>query len=153
MAQEDTGLNKISKRNWPEKEERNMFINRSIPIDGIYAVDDIEDEINMLSLSFCESAGDHKTVIIEISTRATIGQFQSNIVRPSTRHLTTKQPVTMDSYNVIVEEQFKRHRIVKRLEALPRSAKHRHRIGFHAEPKCRKLLKPNMEFSPTIQYW
>ena len=26
-------------------------------------------------------------------------------------------------------------------------------IRIHAERKCRKLLKPDIEFSPTIQYW
>ena len=73
LAQEDIGLNEISNRNWSEGEEPNTSINGSIPIDGVYATDDIEDEINMLSLSFHESAEDYKTVILEISTRATIG--------------------------------------------------------------------------------
>ena len=93
-------------------------MNGSIPIDGVYAADEVEDEINMLSLSFHVSVGDHNTVILDISTRTTIGQFQSNIVIPSSRRLNTKQPVAVDSYNGIVEEQFKKHRITKRLEAL-----------------------------------
>ena len=106
LVQEDIGLNDISNRNWPEGEEMNMFINGCIHIDGVYATDDIENVINLLSLSFHERAGGRKTVILEISTRATIGQFKSNIVRPSTRRLTTKQPVT-------VEEQFKKHKIIE----------------------------------------
>ena len=88
-------------------------MNGSIPIDGVYAADEVEDEINMLSLSFHVSVGDHNTVILDISTRTTIGQFQSNIVRPSTICLTTNQPVPVDSYNGIVEGQFKRHGIIE----------------------------------------
>ena len=64
LAQEDIGLNEISNRNWSEGEELNTFINGSIPIDGVYAIDDIEDGIIMLSLSFHESAGGHKTIIL-----------------------------------------------------------------------------------------
>ena len=172
LAQEEIGLNEISHKNWPEGEEPNTFIDGTIPIDGTYATDDVEEEINMVSLSFHESAGDHKTVILDISTRAAIGKFQSKIVRPSTRRLTTKQPVSVDSYNGIVEDHFKKHRIIERLEALDNLTKicgtpspdwlkariltiHKQldEIRIHAERKCRKLLKPDMEFSPTIQYW
>ena len=149
-----------------------MFINGSIPIDGGYATDEVEDAINILSLSFHESVGDDKTVILQISTRETIDQFQGNIVMPSTRCLTTKQPITVDSYNVIVEEQLKRHRTTEQLEALDNLTKicgtpsldwfkariiiiHKKmdKTGIHAERKCRKLLRSDMEFSPTIQYW
>ena len=56
-----------------EGEEPNMFINGNIPIDWVYATDNIEDEISMLSLSFHGSMGDQKTVILQISTKATIG--------------------------------------------------------------------------------
>ena len=57
LAQEDIGLKEISNRNWPEGEEKNTFINGSIPIDGVYVTDNIEDEINMLSMSLHESTG------------------------------------------------------------------------------------------------
>ncbi len=78
----------------------------------------------------------------------------------------------VDEYNRIVWEQFARHRIVERLDAVDRMT---HYCGFpspnflqamiiklyqqmteirvHAEKKCRKILQPNSDYNPTIQMW
>jgi hypothetical protein len=75
-------------------------------------------------------------------------------------------------YNEIVQEQFKIHRIVERLDAVDKMTcycgypspgwlramiiklyKQMTEIGVHAEKKCRKILRPDSDFSPTVQMW
>ena len=117
LAQEGIDLEEITHKYWPPGEEPNTHIEGKIPIDGGWKTPDIEVE-NYLSLSFEESSGDHRTMIAEITTRSAIGEFQSKIVRPQMRRLTTRQQVSVESYNSILDEQFAHHRIIERLEAI-----------------------------------
>ena len=75
-------------------------------------------------------------------------------------------------YNEIVRDQFELHRIVERLDTVDRMThycrnpspgwlyamnielyKQMKEIRVHAEKKCRKILRPESNFSPTIQLW
>jgi hypothetical protein len=75
-------------------------------------------------------------------------------------------------YNKIVREQFEIHCIVARLDAVDRMTKYcgypspnwlramiiklykqMTEIRIHAEKDCRKILRPESNFSPTIQMW
>jgi hypothetical protein len=157
---------------WPEGIlEPNTHIDGSRPIDGIFATPDI-NVTNCLLLSFHESVGDHRTMIMEFTTASAIGRFQGRIVRPSSRRLTLRQPGAIKSYNNTIREQFTIHRIPERLSTLLLEAKrysyppppvfqahcntiHEQitQIRLHAEFTCRKILKPALEFSPTVQFW
>ncbi len=78
----------------------------------------------------------------------------------------------MKCNNEIVREQFKIHRIVKRMDAVHKMKKYcgnpsprwlrsmiiklykqMTEIRIHAEKKCRKVLRPESNFSPTGQMW
>ncbi len=78
----------------------------------------------------------------------------------------------VDKYNKIVREQFARHRIVERLGAVNKMTcycgfpspnflqamiiklyRQMTEIRVHAEKKCRKILRPDSEYSPTTQMW
>ena len=111
-------------------------------------------------------------MILEFTTASSIGRFQGKIVRPSSRQLTLRQPGATQSYNTSIHKQFKTHKIPEQLSALllesqrykfppPTSFEvkcntiHKQiaQIRLHAESTCRKILKPALEFSPTVQYW
>ena len=156
---------------WPDGIEPNTHIDGTRPIDGIFATPDI-DVTNCSLLSFHESAGDHRTMILEFTTASSIGCFQGKIVRPNSRRLTLRQPGAVQSYNTTIREQFKIHKIETRLSALTLEAQQYSypppdpfrlkcdaihtqiaEIRLHAESTCRKILKPSLEFSPTVQFW
>jgi hypothetical protein len=75
-------------------------------------------------------------------------------------------------YNEIVGEQFEIHRIVERMDAVDKMTKYcgnpstrwlrlmiiklykqMTKIRIYAEKKCRKILRPESNFSPTVQMW
>ena len=123
-------------------------------------------------LTFAESPGDHRSFIIDISTRSLFGEFRFKICRPVSRRLVTSQQQSVVRYNKIVREQFEIHRIVARLDAVDKMTrycgypspnwlramiiklyKQMTEIRVHAEKDCRKILRPESNFSPTIQMW
>ena len=156
---------------WPNGTEPNTHVEGSKPIDGIFTTPDIELTACLL-LSFHESAGDHPTMIFEVTTTSAIGKFQGKIVRPSSRCLTLRQPGAVQTYNANIHEQFELHKIPQRLNDLlqeselytyspPDSFRNKCEnlysqiadIRIYPESNCRKILKPALEFSPTTQYW
>ena len=164
-------MKEVSHRFWGESGEHNTYILGKQPIDGIYATPDVEVQ-GFLSLSFHESVGDHRTTFGDISTTSMIGLHKPHIVRPTTRRLTTKQARSVQEYNNELWDRLCRHRIPGRWEKLAADIHrdsgsgikdiqgqaetlHRetleHRLG--AERNCRKILKPESEFSPPIKFW
>jgi hypothetical protein len=122
-------------------------------------------------LTFAESP-DHRSFIINISTRSLFGEFRFKICRPVSRRLVTSQQQSVIRYNKIVREQFEIHRIIKRLNAVDKMTrycgypspnwlramiiklyKQMTEIRVHAEKDCRRILRPESDFRPTIQMW
>ncbi len=92
--------------------------------------------------------------------------------RPISRRLITSQQSSVDEYNRIVREQFDQHRIVERLDAVDKMScycgfpspfflramiiklyRQMTEIRVHAEKKCRKILHPDRDYSPTVKMW
>ena len=80
------------------------------------------DVTNLLSLSFHESVGDHRTMIVELSSLSILGQPQDTIVRPTSRRLTTKQASSVKAYNAAVAAQCEAHNIRQRTLSLTETA-------------------------------
>jgi hypothetical protein len=166
------GLFEVSHRYWDQGSEPNTHIAGSMSIDGIFTTNDVE-MTNLISLPFNESVGDHRTMILEVSTASTIGHYQGKIVRPSARRLTTKQPRVLSAYNSRLEQQYHMHRIPKRLDELLYRAMETggetssnydahdiHAIynemdqyKMYAESHCRKIAKPTLLYSPSTSFW
>ena len=123
-------------------------------------------------LTFAESPGDHRSFIIDILARSLFGEFRFKICRPVSRQLVTSQKQSVVRYNKIVREQFEIHRIVKRLNTVDKMTRYcgypspnwlgamiiklynqMTEIRVHAEKDCQKILRPESNFSPTIQMW
>ncbi len=111
-------------------------INGSIPIDGGYKSPEIE-VLNVCMLPFLDSPGDHRAFIIDISTRSLLGEFRYKVCRPISRRLITSQQRSVDVYNRIVNEQFDRHRIVIRLDAVDKMTRY---CGFPTPNFLRAMI-------------
>jgi len=169
LQADDISLREIGNTFWPDKSaEPHTHADGSQPIDGIFSTPDI-DITNFLALSFHESVGDHRTMIVEITTSSAIGKYQGNIVRPSSRRLTMRQPRAVEAYNTEMERQLQIHNVEKRIDILrEKIAQSEQPIPSHladecskihaqiaqlrirSERGCRKILKPALEYSPPI---
>ncbi len=171
LRQDDIELTEVGHPYWPPNTEPNTHIDGSQPIDGFFATPDV-NITNFLSLSFHEGVGDHRTMIIEVTTASTIGRFQGKIVRPSSRRLTLRQHGSVESYNKLLTTQLSVHNIAERIRTLreeielsprplptaltTRCTNLHTQIGqmrLHSERSCRKIARPALEFSPPVQYW
>ena len=103
-ALSNIGMREVTHKYWANGVEPNTHIAGSQSIDGIFTTHDVEST-NFLLLPFTESVGDHRTMILEVSTASTIGHYQGNIVRPSARRLTTKQPWVLAASNSSLKQQ------------------------------------------------
>jgi hypothetical protein len=169
----DIGMFEVSHKYWESGVEPNTHISGSTAIDGIFASHDI-GITNFLSLSFDESVGDHRTMILEVSTASTIGHYQGNVVQPSARRLTTKQPRVLAAYTARLEHQYRIHRIPERLDGLlcratgteeniSADTEFSHAVQtiysemdqyrINAESGCRKIAKPTLPYSPSSSFW
>ena len=88
LAESQINMHEISHTFWEKGKEHNTHVNGKQPIDGIYSTPDIDAQ-GFLALSFHESVGDHRTSFIDITSSSMVGAFQSHIVRPTSRRLTT----------------------------------------------------------------
>ena len=123
-------------------------------------------------LNFAESPGDHCSLCFDISTRLLLGEFRYQVCRPISRRLVTSQVSSVTRYNQIIREHFEIHRILIQLDAVDKMTrycgypspgwlramiiklyKQMTEIKVHAEKNCRKILRPESDFSPTIQMW
>lgn len=165
-------MTEVTHKFWEPGTEPHTHLSGSTAIDGIFTTHDLETS-GLVELPFEESVGDHRTMIIEMTTTSTIGRFQGKIVRPTSRRLTTKQPRVMEAYNNRLEQQYRSHRIQERLNALLKQTSATERINIdqhtsekmhaihvemdeykkNAESKCRKITKPTLPYSPTTSFW
>jgi hypothetical protein len=128
--------------------------------------------LNVCMLPFLDSPGDQRAFIIDISNRLLLGEFYYKVCYPISHRLITSQQSSVDEYNRIVCKQFDQHRIVKRLDVVDRMSRYcgfpssnflqamiiklyrqMTEIKIHAEKKCRKILRPNSNYSSTVQMW
>ena len=162
LQESKTNMEEFSHKCWGPKAPYTHPTDKS-PIDGT---------VNQCMFTFAESPGDHRSLCFDISTRSLLGKFRYKVCRPVSRRLVTSQQSLVTSYNEMVRDQFELHCIVERLDAVDRIMrycgntspgwlramiiklyKQMKEIKVHAEKKCRNILHPESNFSPTIQMW
>lgn len=170
LQERDTELEEFSHKCWGPVAPYTHHAGKS-PIDGAHRSPEVEI-VNLCMLTFAESPGDHHSFCFDISTRSLLGEFRFKICRPVSRRLVTSQQDSVRRYNKKVREQFEIHRILERLNAVDKMTrycgyplpgwlcamiiklyKQMTEIKVHVEKKCRKILRPESDFSPTIQMW
>jgi hypothetical protein len=144
-------------------------------VEGSECIDEVWGSIGLevtglKVLPFTESIGDHRTFIVDFTTRSAIGLFAHLIVRPDCRRLVNSNKQCAETYPALMEEQFKIHRIQERLDQLtaldltyPVEEKHAQaleRLGIqitqiqtHCKDNCRKITKIDGEYSLPAKYW
>jgi hypothetical protein len=155
---------------WGPKEPYRHHSSQS-PIDGGNKTPEVKI-VNLTMLTFVESPGDHQLFALDVSTQSLLGLYRYKVCRLASHRLITSQETSVKRYNAIIREQFEIHRIEEWLNAVdnmmqycgypsPRWLhlmiiklyKQMMEIRIHAEKNCRKILRSNNDFSPTIQMW
>jgi hypothetical protein len=62
--------------------------------------------VNLNMPTFAESPGDHRSFLLDISTRSLLGVYKYKVCRPVSRRLVTSQEELLKRYKEIVIEQF-----------------------------------------------
>ena len=65
-------------------EEPHTFIGGVEPIDGVWHTPDLEVSA-LVQLSFHEGIGDHRTVLVDVTTASAIGKLNYKVIRPGAR--------------------------------------------------------------------
>jgi hypothetical protein len=170
LAKMNLDMHKFSHKYWGPTPP-NTHIKGTQPITSGYISSKIE-VLNLAMLNFRDSLGNHRLLILKVSTRSLLGKFWHKVCWPVSRRLVTSQQLLVDRYNRIVQEQFKMQCIKERLDAVDRMAQYcRHpapgwlrgmitklykqmtEIWQHAKKKCCKILRPGSNFSPALQLW
>ena len=169
LCSEENGLDlvEISHRAW-EGSEIGTYIDGTKPIDGVWASSGLEIG-GFKILSFMEGVRDHRTMIFDVESRSLLGVDEHRVVRAPCRRLNT-QTSSLPRYTSILNRLMSTHKMDDRLDRLIASIKDdnptaaqrqqmetldRQMVELQrcAERRCRKILKPNLEFSPLIQLW
>ncbi len=170
LKERNTDMEEFTYKCWGPKEPYTHHLGKS-PIDGSYKSPEVEI-VNLSMLNFAESPGDHRSLLFDISTRSLLGKFRYKVCHPVSRRLVTLQVDSVKRYNEMVQVQFEVHRIVERMDAVDKMTKYcgnpsprwlrsmiiklykqMTEIRIHAEKRCRKILRPESNFSPTVQMW
>ena len=91
----------------------------SAPIDGGYKSQEIEI-VNLCMLNFADRPGDHRSLILDVSTSSMLGETLNKICKLVSRFLITSQRLSVMSYNKIVQEHCSTHRIQEWMDAIDR---------------------------------
>ena len=138
----------------------------SRPIDAIWTTPDVEI-INICAMPIGYGVGDHRSFILDVSTRSLVGIHPQPVKRPTARRLNTKIPHCSDNYVNSLESLFIQHKITQKLNSLRESGTSgstlQHQLDaidntisqlMHcAERNCRKLKSGRIPFSPEASLW
>ena len=162
------GLVEETSRHWGDSPP-NTHVMGSVPIDGVWRTPDIEVN-NLIMLPFSHSVGDHRTIILDVTTLSMIGSYQHKVVYPPCRPLSNKHKQSVARYVSQLERQMDIHRVEDRLSLLEASmtsypASPEQQIAAEhldtqfvelqrcSEKRCRKITKTDLPHSLPVKYW
>ena len=161
------GLQEATHTHWDGPELQTFVYGDGHPIDGVYHTPDLEIALLIL-LSFHEGVGDHRTVIIDVTTSSAIGKFEQRVVTPQARCLATRNEPSVKSYIKFVTKECRRHQLQQRLDLITSQTLQRQgnpgqqeeleqidvqksKIQCGGECRCGKITKPFLPFSPQVR--
>jgi hypothetical protein len=89
-------LLKATHLNWSGSESQTFVFGKGRPIDGLYHSPELEIA-SVMQLSFHEGFGDHRTAIVDVTTRSVIGKLERRVMMPQARKLANKTDKTLRS--------------------------------------------------------
>ena len=100
------GLEEAAHKSWGNLEPH-TYIDGTRPIDAVYHSPEIKITATM-QLSFHKGVGDHRTVLVDVSSRSLIGKYDFKmLVRPIAQRLTTSNSSAMKCYIHYIEREVK----------------------------------------------
>ena len=120
---------------------------------------------------FYNSVGDIRGTVFDVSLYSLLGRYESRVVRAGYRRLSSRNAGSVSKYSKQFEEQVRRHKLNERLDALDLEIGEKEtltkeqiqrfetihmqttEIQLHAKRKCRKILKPDLDFSNKVNFW
>jgi hypothetical protein len=109
------GLQEATHKRWEDLEPCTFVYGNGKPINSVYHTPGLIT-IALMQLSFHQGVGDHRTVLVDISTDLAIGKFEKRVVPPKARRLVTKNENSMKAYVLFVTKECQRHRIQRNLD-------------------------------------
>ncbi len=114
------GLLEATHLNWEGTKPSTFVFGKGKPIDGVFHSPELEI-MAVMQLSFHEGVGDHKTTIIDITTRSIIGKFERRVVTPQSRRLSTRKEKSMKEYIKWTTQQCRLHKLQSRIDKVAAS--------------------------------
>ena len=78
------GLEEATHKYWGMDEPHTYVYGNSKPIDGVYHTPDLVITA-VTQLSFHEGVGDHRNILVDITTSSAIGKFEKRVIPPKAR--------------------------------------------------------------------
>ena len=140
--------------------------NNSYPIDSVFVSKRLRHITYGGWLRFGEGIGDHRVIYIDLPVQLLLGENKFVIPPPSVRRLKCNDPRVVDRFNTILEEQYRQHKTLTRIEHLNQTfhiplneteqieLEKIDRISTfavrHADKKCRKLCMGEVPYSHKL---
>jgi hypothetical protein len=91
------GLLEATHLNWKGSKSQTFVFGKGEPIDGMYHSPELKITL-VMQLSFHEGVGDHKTTLVDVTTRSVIGKLEKRVVMPQARKLSNKKEKSVKEY-------------------------------------------------------
>jgi hypothetical protein len=160
------GLVEATHQHWG-LDEPHMFIGGVDPIDGVWHTPDLEVS-ELVQLSFHEGLGDHRTVLVDVTTQSAIGKHEFRVIRPEARRLNSTNTRVRSRYVAHLEGQMTIHRMQEQLEVCGQSINgfptteadtlsmqwldtQMEEMQRGSEQQCRQLFLTAMPFSEPVR--
>jgi hypothetical protein len=102
------GLQEATHEHWGDLEPRTFVYGDGKPINGVYHTPDLTIMV-LTQLSFHEGVGNHRTVLVDISTSSAIGKFERRVIPPKVRRLVKRNENSMNAYLQFITKEYQRH--------------------------------------------
>ncbi len=103
--------------NWKGSKPQMFVFGKGKPINGMYHSPELEITL-ILQLSFHDGVGDHKTTLVDVTTRSVIGKLEQRVVTPQARKLSNKNKESVKEYIQYTTQQYRLHKLQRRLDNL-----------------------------------
>jgi hypothetical protein len=116
LQEQNTELEEFSHRRWGPDKPNTHHLGET-PIDGGYKTPEVKF-VNLAMLTFTESPGDHRSFVLDVSSRSLLGVYRYKVCRPVSHRLVTSQESSVKRYNKIIRKQFHIHHIEEQMNAV-----------------------------------
>jgi hypothetical protein len=109
------GLEEAMHQHWGDIKPH-TYVGGKEPLDAVIYTPDLEVTFT-LQLSFHKGVGDHRTVLVDISTWSAIGKQEFQVVQPQAWRLNSKNAIARSKYLCHLETQMATHKMTHCMNA------------------------------------